>query len=157
MPGQPPYTGYPGQVWATVYQAMAWLNNLLADGAATASSVAGPVQLVFETARNGSTAIETWQNGAALSIETKNLAAVAASPITLDPTTAADFNNRITAVTAASVGISALPPPIGPFGAVGLLEEGNPAIPYTPYLEYCYGFTSEPVPDGLASPSDLLT
>jgi hypothetical protein len=148
---QPSFTGYPGTVWSTCYQSLTWLNGLLASGATAAAAVANPAFVVFETLRNGSTSIEAWQNGAALSIEAENMAYVEALPITLDPTTTVYFTSRIAAISLAASGIAALPPVANPFAAVASLQNGQPAIAYPGYLEWCQAFDSETAPTALAT------
>lgn len=148
---QAPFAGYPGAVWSTCYQSLSWLNGLLASGAAAAASVANPAYVVFETLRNGSASIEAWQNGAALSVEAENMAYVEAQPITLDPTTTSYFTTRITAISLAASGIAALPSVANPFAAVASLQNGQPAIAYPGYLEWCQGFTGETAPAALAT------
>lgn len=148
---QAPFTGYPGQVWLTCYQSIVWLNNLLGSGSAPAASVANPAAVVFQTLRNGAAAIEAWQNGASLTIESENMSAVEGVPITLDPTTTAYLTARVTGIQAAASGISALPPKVNVFNAVSLLENGQPAIPSPGYLEWCMAFNNEPTPSALAT------
>jgi hypothetical protein len=147
----PAFAGYPGTVWSTCYQSLTWLNGLLASGAAAAATVANPAKVVFQTLRNGSTAIEAWQNGAALAIEAENMAYVEGLPITLDPTTTSYFTSRITAISLAASGIAALPPVANPFAAVTSLQNGQPAIAYPGYLEWCMAFNTEAAPAALAT------
>lgn len=147
------YTGYPATVWNTCYQSLAWLNGLLASGSATGASVANPASVVLQTLRNGSSAIEAWQNGAALTIEAENMAYVEAQPITLDPVTTSYFTARVASISLAASGIAAIPPTANPFAAAGLLQNGEPAIPYPGYLEWCQSFDAEAAPAALSSGS----
>lgn len=153
MTVQPSYVGYPGTVWSTCYQSLSWLNGLLASGAIDAASVANPAFVVFETLRNGSASIEAWQNGSALSVEAENMAFVEALPIALDPTTKSYFTARAASLSIAASGIAALPPAADPFAAVGLLQNGQPAIADPGYLEWCQSFDAEVAPAALAGES----
>ena len=153
MTVQPSYAGYPGTVWTTCYQSLAWLNGLLASGSAAAISVANPATVVFQTLRNGASAIEAWQNGAALSIEAENMAAIEALPISIDPTTTSYFTARIASISLAASGIAAIPPTVNPFAASTLLQNGQPAISYPGYLEWCQSFDAETPPASLVSNS----
>jgi hypothetical protein len=148
------FTGYPGIVWSTCYQTLLYLNGLISTGS-TGSDIAGPAALVFQTLRNGSSAVEAWQAGAALTLETQNLAAVQALSFSIPPVEVDYFNARIAAVEAAAVGISTIPPKMNPFNAMMSIQNGSVAIPYTGYLEWCMNFTGETPPAGL-TPASLV-
>jgi len=146
MSAQPPYTGYPAQVWAACWQAISWLNGLAASGAAPAASLAAPAAAVFTTLRNGASAVSAWQAGAALAAESQNLSAIQVLPLALDPVTLSYFNARVASVAAAASGIAALSPPVNPLTAVQTLTVGTPAVADPGYLEWCMGFTAETPP-----------
>lgn len=153
---QPSYTGYPATVWSTCYQCLVWLNGVLANSTDPAI-VANPALVVLQTLRNGSTAIEAWQNGAALRNESLNMIAVEALPIVLDPTTTEYFTNRIASISLAADQISLLPSVALPFNVATKLQQGIPAIASSGYLEWAMAFEGEAVPTGLVDPIDLLT
>lgn len=146
-----PFTGYPGQVWATCWQAMSWLSGVLNGGAAPISSIAAGAAATFATLRNGAAAVAAYQTGAALNAESANLAAIQNMVLPLDPLTTAYVNARINATSAAASGISALPPTANPFAAVGLLTAGRPAIADPGFLEWCMAFAGETAPAALAT------
>lgn len=152
---QPSYTGYPATVWSTCYQCLVWLNGILANSTDPAI-VANPALVVLQTLRNGSTAIEAWQTGAALENESLNLIAVEALPIVLDPVTTEYFSNRIASIASAADQISALPSVAQPFNVATKLQQGIPAIASSGYLEWAMTFEGEAIPTGLVSPDDLL-
>lgn len=144
------FVGYPGQVWATCWQSMSWLNILLNGGAVDAASIDDPAAAVLATLRNGLNSLDAWQTGIMLTQETQNLATVEAIPLTLDPTTTAYFVARIAAVSAAATEITALPSIANPFTAVALLTAGQPAIADPQFLEWCMTFEGETAPAGLS-------
>jgi len=151
MSYEPPFVGYPGQVWATCYQSAAWLASLLSGGAAPAATAANAALAVFGTFMNGADAIAAWQTAAALSQENQNMTAIEALPLSLDPTTTAYFTARTAAIATAASGLSVLPPAVSPFAATGLLAMGQPAVPDTGYLEWCMGLSAETPPSGATS------
>lgn len=144
------FFGYPGQVWQVCYQALSWLSGQLQGGAAPAIQQASATLTVFQTLRNGVNAVAAWQTGAALQAEVQNLIAVEALPITLDPTTTIYFTDRITGITNAATGISALPQPVSVTNVIALLSAGTPAVPDPGYLEWCMTFGGEPLPTGIS-------
>lgn len=146
-----PFVSYPGQVWATCWQSMAWLSNVMASGTTTASALDDPANAVFATILNGLSSLSAWWTAAVLSVESQNLAAVQALPLSLDPTTLAYFNARVAAVSVAQSGIAALPTAANPFAATGLLAAGKPAIADPGYLEWCMSTTPETAPSGMSA------
>lgn len=154
------FVGYPASVWATCWQSMSWLSNLLASGASDAYALESPVNATFETLLNGAYAVDTWLTASVLSAEKANLNAVAALPLTLDPTTQAYFDNRVSALGAAATGLAALVPTASPFGAANLLIVGSPAIASPNAIEWGMTFEAETAPAGLTPallPADALS
>jgi hypothetical protein len=145
------FAGYPGQVWATCYQALAWFAGELDGGAAPATSVVSAAEVTFATLRNAANAVSAWQTGAALVAESANLRAVQALPISLDSLTETYFNARIAGTEAAASQISALAPTVSPLAATGMLATGLPAVPDPGYLEWCMGFTGETAPAAIGT------
>ena len=150
-----PFVGYPGRVWATCYQSMAWLSNILAGGAANASTVANATLVTYATLRNGSNAVAAYQTAQALTNESANLIAVQNMALPLDALTAAYTAARIASLTAAASGIAVLPPAVNPANVATLLAAGSPAVADPKFLEWCMGFQAETPPAALAT-SGLL-
>lgn len=148
---QLPFAGFPGQVWATCFQALAYLNNLMANGTTTIGAIANPVNLVYRLLCSSIVSVSAYQTGAALSLEAQNMIALQALPITLDPVTTAYFNARISAITVASEQISALQPAANPFTVVSSISAGVSGLITSNYLEYCMGFSSETPPAGMTA------
>ena len=146
-----PFAGYPGQVFATCYQAAAWLANLLASGAAPAANAAQGALACFQTFSNGADAVAMWTAANAFAQETINLANVQALPLNLDPVTQTYFTARVASMAAAASGLAVLPPAANPFNAIAYLGAGQPAIADTGYLEWCVGFLAETPPSGLTT------
>lgn len=142
-----PFSGFPGQVWTTCYQALVWLDNLLDNN--TAQTVANPVLCTYQLLRQGSMSIAAWQAGVGLAQEVVNLTTVQSLPITLDPTTQSYFNTRIATISLAAQGIAALQPKPNPITVVSQLNAGNSTMLNSGYLEFCMAFTGEPTPVGL--------
>jgi hypothetical protein len=151
-----PYVSYPGSVFATCYQAAAWLNNVLASGSTPARSVVAPALAVFNTLQNGADAVAAWQAANAMALEVQNMAAIQALPLTLSSGTLAYFNARSSAISAAASGLLKIAPTANPFTASPLLAAGQPAIAYPGFLEWCMAFNAEAPPAGLAA-SNLVT
>lgn len=147
-----PFSGYPGQVWTTCYQALTWLENILTTTSIGESTpIANQVLCVYNLLRQGSISIAAWQAGVGLGQEVVNLTGISSLPITLDPVTAGYFNTRVATVSLAAQGISALPPPPNPIKVVGQLVAGNSSMLTSGYLEYCMNFTGEPLPAGITA------
>jgi hypothetical protein len=148
---QLPFAGFPGQVWATCFQALAYLNNLMANGTTTIGAIANPVNLVYRLLCSSIVSVSAFQTGAALSIEAQNMIALQALPITLDPVTTAYFNARIASITLASEQISALQPAANPFTIAGSISAGVSGLIDSGYLTYCMGFSGEVPPSGMTA------
>jgi hypothetical protein len=146
---QLPYAGFPGQVWATCFQALAYLNNLMASGTTTIGAIANPVSLVYDLLRNSIESINAFQTGQALSIEVQNMTAIQALPINLDPVTTTFFNTRIASLTLAAEQISALQPVANPFTVVSQITAGVSGLVQSNYLSYCVSFSGEVPPVNL--------
>lgn len=142
------FFGYPGQVWATCWQALSWLSSIL-NSTTDPIQVQQPTVSVFATLMNALSALDAWETGAMLSAESTNMTAIQALPLTLDPTTLAFFNARVASITIAATGVVALPPPVNPFNVVPLLQSGQPAVPNSGFLEWCMQFSVEPPPVGM--------
>ena len=151
-----PFVSYPGTIFATCYQAAAWLNGVLASGSTPAASIVSPALTVFNTLQNGADAVAAWQTAAAMSQEVQNMAAIQALPISVTSGTLAYFNARKTAIAAAASGLYAIVPSVDPLDVSNLLAAGQPAVPYPNFLEWCVGFNAEAPPVGL-TPNNLVT
>lgn len=148
MSASGPFTGYPGRIWATCWQSMTWLNNLLNGGAVAIDTIDDPTAAVLATLVNAVRNLEAWQTGAVLTIEAQNMAAIGALALPLDTATQTYFDNRLAALSAAATAISALPQEADPFDAVALLVAGSPAIRDPFFLEWCISFSGETSPSG---------
>lgn len=144
-----PFVGYPGSVWATCWQSMAWMNAALASGTSNAYLIEGPAVATFETLLNGLYSLDAWQASVALGVEQQNLAAVQALPLSLDPTTESYLNARVAAVAAAASGLASLPTTADPFYVQNTLSAGSPAIADPGAIEWCMQFVAETPPAGL--------
>lgn len=125
---------------------MEWLSGILASGTSSVAVIDDPTSTVYRTLLNGVSAIDAWQAGALLSAEALNLRAVEALPLSIDPTLTTYLADRVASVAAAASGIAALPPAVNPVQAVSLLQQGQPAVGYSGYLEWCMTFDAEPIP-----------
>ena len=157
MSYEPPFAGYPGQVFATCWLAANWFGTQLASGGATPAAVAQAAIASYSTFANGADAVAAWQAATALSQEVINLNAVQALPLSLDPVTQSYFTARVASISAAASGLIPIYPAVNPFAATGLLAGGQPAVPVSNYLPWCAGFTAETAPSGLTAPGSLLS
>lgn len=147
------YAGYPAQVWATCYQSMTWLANLITTNIANVSAIYGPTNLVFDTLLNGVHAIDAWQAGNTLAVEAQNMIAIEALPISIDTVSQNYFTSRVEALNDAFPEILALVPTVNPFKASANLSNGQPAIAYPGFIEWAMTFQGEVPPFGISLPS----
>jgi hypothetical protein len=156
MSYEAPLAGYVGKVYATCWQAAAWLSSVLQSGAVSSpAAIATPALAVFQTLTNGADAVAAWQTGAMMAQEQRNMASIEALPLTLDAPTLAYLNARVASITAAANGLAALPPAVSPISAVSLLSAGQPAVPDPGFLEWCVAFGAEAPPVG-TTPATLV-
>lgn len=154
MSYEPPFAGYAGRVFATCWQATAWLSSVLQSGAVSSpAAIASPALAVFDTLVNGADAVAVWQTGAMLAQEQRNMAAVEALPLTLDSTTQAYLFARAASIAAAAGDLAALPPTVNPSAAPALLSAGRPAVPDPGFLGWCMTFGAETPPSGTTAAS----
>lgn len=151
------FIGYPANVWATCYQSLSWLSNILADGATNISAIDDPTESVFTTLVNAINAIDAWQAGAVLTLEGQNLLAVQALPLGLDSLTQSYFSTRIASITTAAAQITALQVSANPFNAISLLSQGKPAVADPGFIEWGMKFAGEQAPIGASLPSGADT
>lgn len=151
MPYQQAFMEYPGQVWATCYQALSWLNKLIDGGGTPADQIANPAALVLRLCQDASIAIDAFGTGIALGVETQNMAQISALSLGLDPVTQTYFNNRVISINIASQQINALIKPANPFTIITALNNGNASMLDSGYLNWCMGFTGETAPVGLSA------
>jgi nucleoid-associated protein YgaU len=145
-----PFLGYPGLVWQACYQALTWYYGQVSGGLTAPTQVAA-TETITATLRNGINAVDAWQAQNTLAVEATALTAVAALPLTLDPTTVAYLSARLTGVQQAAAGIALLPPAISIANVASRMAAGTPAVADPLYLEWCMGFSGEPAPAGLAA------
>lgn len=145
-----PYQGYPGEVWATCYAALAWFTERVADGG-TGENYSSPANAVYWTLRNGLEAISAYALANALAAEYSNIQSVAALPLSLTTEQQAALNNRFASVTAAASGTASLAPSLDLAGVSAALESGNPAIASPNLLSYYLTFAAETPPSGFTA------
>jgi hypothetical protein len=148
---QQPFIGQNGLIFATVFQALTWLNTLLASNRSTIGTIANPVNLVYNLLLNAITSVNANMTAGALAAEVQSMIALQALPISLDESTTSFFNARIAAITAASEQVAALQPAANPFTVVSSLTAGVSGLLDSGYLNYCLAFNSEAPPAGLTA------
>ncbi|MDD2878491.1 MAG: hypothetical protein PHZ23_14830 [Acidiphilium sp.] len=144
-----PIAGYVGSVFTTAIATLSAFNTALAGTTNPASALAQAIA-AFKTMMNGAQAIAAYRIGLAWETEAANLAELQGLPISLDSTTAAYFNNRISAFNDAFPALLAIVPAASGFiNAATANQTGVAAIPDAGFLTFCENFNYETAPTGM--------
>lgn len=151
MSYQPPFYGYLGSVWNTLYRGLIYLQSSLetANVPADAELIAATM---FVSLLNGLDAINANDYLVAWQQEIANIEGIEGLSLTLDPTTLAIFNARAAAYVAAASALAPLIPSVSAFQSdPSMMENGTPLIPDMGWLTFYQEFDFETPPAGLTT------